>query len=291
MLQLNTNVSRKILEKTAMKAYLVINHFLNSKKFSEMHDHLIMAAATAGIDMKIKTNLSLSLEETICDDVDFVLFWDKDVRLARRLECEGIKVFNSSRSIELCDDKAKTYIELSSIVPQPKTFISPMVYKKENMDEFIDVASTKLHFPLVFKECFGSFGQQVYLCNNKEDINLHITEKPFILQKYIESSSGHDRRLEVVGGKVIAAVERFNEYDFRSNVTNGGVMTSYTPSSQEEEIAIKACNKLGLLFAGVDILTDGSICEVNSNAHIINLLNATGIDAAPYIFKEIKARI
>ena len=59
----------------------------------------------------------------------------------------------------------------------------------------------------------------------------------------------------------------------------------------EIETAIKACNTLGLTFGGVDILDDGSVCEVNSNAHIINIMNSTKIDIAPYIFKTIKGKI
>ena len=79
--------------------------------------------------------------------------------------------------------------------------------------------------------------------------------------------------------------------DFRSNVTNGGTMTPCKPTKKEIETAIKACETLGLTFGGVDILDDGSVCEVNSNAHIINIMNSTKIDIAPYIFETIKEKI
>src|SRR5690625_6941408 len=46
--------------------------------------------------------------------------------------------------------------------------------------------------------------------------------------------------------------------------------------------SIEATKSLGLDFAGVDLLfgknSERIICEVNSNAHIRNLLNCTGID-------------
>ncbi len=274
-----------------MEAYLVVNHFLNGEKFNTLHNHLVKCAADENINMHIKTNLELAGEETENKGIDFVLFWDKDVHLARRLEKAGIKVFNSSLSIELCDDKAKTYTELFHEVPQPETFIAPMTYKKENISEFIEKAAARLSFPLIFKECFGSFGEQVFLCEDINDIEKHLSEKPFVLQKFVFSSAGCDRRLEVVDGEVIAAVERYNKNDFRSNVTNGGSMEIVKPSEEEKEKAVKACSILGLLFGGVDILKDGSICEVNSNAHIINLMNATGIDAAPYIFRAVKKRL
>lgn len=271
-----------------MNGILAVNHFLNTEKFSDLHNHLVESAEDLGIELKVKTNLQLATEKA---NGDFVLFWDKDINLARRIERLGVPVFNSSKSIALCDDKARTYIELEGVVPQPKTFLSPKCYFKSDMREFVNRASEILGFPLVFKECFGSFGAQVFLCKTKEDILNHITEKPFILQEFVKESAGSDIRIEVVGGKWVSAVKRENKNDFRSNVTNGGEMTPYTPSEEEINLALKACEKLGLTFGGVDILNNGTVCEVNSNAHIINIMKTNNIDIAPLIFKEIEKRL
>ena len=51
------------------------------------------------------------------------------------------------------------------------------------------------------------------------------------------------------------------------------------------------CKELGLTFGGVDILPNGAVCEVNSNAHIINIMNTTGVDVAPLIFDEILEKV
>ncbi len=271
-----------------MKGILAVNHFLNTHKYNELHSHLISHALKENIELTIKTNLELATEHPVCD---FVLFWDKDINLARRLENEGLPVFNSAASIEKCDDKARTYTELSGIVPQPETLIAPKTYFKADFSEFVKKAIAILGLPLVFKECFGSFGEQVFLCSTEDEIMTHITEKPFILQQFIASSKGHDKRLEVVGGRVIAAMERFNKNDFRSNITNGGRMKPCTPTDEECKAALAACKKLGLSFGGVDILDGGIICEVNSNAHIINIMNCTGIDISTEIFKEIKRNL
>lgn len=271
-----------------MKGILAVNHFLNTAKFSELHSRLVEAAKKENIELEIKTNLELA---TYSPECDFVLFWDKDINLARRLERLGIPLFNSADSIEKCDDKARTYIELSDTVPQPKTLIAPKTYFKADFTEFVDRAIEILGLPLVFKECFGSFGEQVFLCQTKEEILSRITEKPFILQEFMASSAGRDKRIEVVGGRVVAAMERFNESDFRSNVTNGGKMKPCEPSQAECDIAIAACEKLGLTFGGVDLLEGGIVCEVNSNAHIINIMNCTGIDIAAEIFKEIRRKL
>lgn len=271
-----------------MNGILLVNHFLNNGKFNELHKHLIGAAKKINVNLVLKTNLELSLKP---EAADFVLFWDKDINLAAKLEKSGLPVFNSSKSIALCDDKARTYIELEGIVAQPKTLAAPKSYFQSDMRCFVTKAVEILGLPVVYKECFGSFGEQVFLCRNTDEILSHISEKPFILQEFIAESSGRDIRLEIVGGKCVSAVRRENKNDFRSNVTNGGKMTVYTPDKNEIELAVKACRHLGLTFGGVDILENGTVCEVNSNAHIINIMHSTGIDIAPLIFDEIRSRL
>ena len=271
-----------------MNGILVINHFLKSEKFDELHSHLVNSAARCGISLIQKTNLQLAAETP---KADFVLFWDKDINLARRLENAGLKVFNSARSIALCDDKAKTYLALDGIVPQPETLIAPLAFGEADYSEFIDAAIEKLGLPIVFKECFGSFGEQVYLCESRDEILEKITGRPFLLQKFISGSRGEDVRIEVIGGKAVCAMRRRNADDFRSNITNGGTAEAYEPTESEAALAIKACEALGLTFGGVDILNNGCVCEVNSNAHIINIMKATGMDLAPLIFEEIKKNL
>lgn len=267
-----------------MKGFLVVNHYLTGEKFDVLHKHLINSASKFGINLEMKTNLEIQF---LSEKPDFVLFWDKDVNIARILEKQGIPVFNSARAIELCDNKGKTYAELLNVVPQPETLIAPMSFFSVDYSEFIDEAIRVLGLPLVFKECFGSFGAQVHLCHTKEDILSHISDKPFLLQKFIESSAGEDVRIEVVDGVCVSAMKRSNKNDFRSNITNGGTAIPYTPTEQEKAVAVKACNALGLDFAGVDILNGNLVCEVNSNAHIINLMNCTGVDLADKIFESV----
>lgn len=277
-----------MLQYVIMNGILLVNHFLNGEKFNELHSHLVKSAKIQNIDLTIKTNLELANDEV---NTDFVLLWDKDINLARRIEKGGVPVFNSSSAVAMCDDKARTYVELSGIVPQPKTLIAPKTYFDVDMSEFVDNVIACLGLPLVFKECFGSFGEQVYLCKTREDVMSHITAKPFILQEFISDSAGSDTRIEIVGGKFVSAVKRNNPADFRSNVTNGGTMIPVVPNNKMIETARKACEVLGLTFGGVDILDNGMVCEVNSNAHIINIMNATGIDIAPVIFDEITEQL
>ena len=271
-----------------MNGILVINHFLKSEKFNILHNHLVQTAKNMGITLNVRTNQ----EMIFCNDgADFVLFWDKDTNLAQALEARGYKVFNSAKSIALCDNKAKTYLALDGVVKQPDTIIAPLAYHDCDYTDFVTKAVEKLGLPVVFKECYGSFGEQVHLCHSVQDVIDHINGKEFLLQQFISDSKGKDIRIEVVGGVCVSAMKRSNDADFRSNITNGGKAEPYSPTPQEADTAIKACNALGLTFGGVDILDGGYVCEVNSNAHIINIMNCNGIDVAPLIFDAIKDKI
>lgn len=233
---------------------------------------------------------------------DFVIFLDKDIRLAAHLEKMGIRVFNSSSAIAVCDDKALTYQVLAGHqVPMPRTILAPKVFHQVNDFAFCDAVIKLLGIPMLIKEVFGSFGQQVYLINTWEELIARVADlgsSPYVFQELVSSSYGRDVRLQVVGTQVVAAMLRESRIGFRANVTAGAAMCPYHPSRQEIDLALACCRIIGLDFAGVDLLfgPDGPlVSEVNSNAHIHNLFDCTGINAADavaaYIFNRLESEI
>lgn len=294
-----------------MVGWLVVNEFLNSDKFDEIHMWLRDAAGKQGIKLLQKTNAQLLIELPMgskdsfnlrTTDSDFVLFWDKDVRLAKYLELMGYKVFNSSEAIYACDDKSRTHFLLAGAnIPMPRTIVAPMTFDNigyTNTDFLKDTAD-RLGFPMVVKECFGSLGQQVYLVRDINELIERVKQigtKPMLFQEYIKTSHGRDIRLQVVGKHVIASMYRYSESgDFRANLTIGGKMRSYQPTKEQMDLAIKSCEILGLDFAGVDMLfgerEEPIVCEVNSNAHFKTMYDCTGINAADAIISHIKLKL
>lgn len=273
-----------------MTGWLVINGFLHSNKFNEIYSWLKTAFEKKGHTINVYTNIELANITKIENKPDFVLFWDKDIPLAKRLEKMGLRLFNSATAIENCDNKALTYIELKGIVKMPKTIIAPMTYRNigYNNTDFVKNSINTLGLPVVIKECFGSFGQQVYLAESYEkaiDI-VKNTNEPLIFQEFIAESKGKDIRINMVGNNAVASMLRYNDNDFRANITNGGSMKNYTPTEKEIEIAQKVCKALNLDFGGVDILFGKNgpiVCEVNSNAHFKNIYDCTGVNVADYI--------
>ena len=101
--------------------------------------------------------------------------------------------------------------------------------------------------------------------------------------------------MNIVGGKVVAAMYRHSETDFRANITNGGVAEVIELTEEQQALAIRAADAVGAEFAGVDLLFGENdrplVCEVNAAAHIRNIYNVTGINVADamiaYILREI----
>ena len=282
-----------------MKAWIVVNGFVSSEKFCELYGFLSRAAEKRGISLVVKTGDSLAVPVgdriTDAERPDFVLFWDKDTSLARRIEAEGIRLFNSARAIEVCDSKGLTAEALAGKVAMPKTVIAPKTFEGlgYNKYDFVEKSAEMLGLPMIIKESYGSFGAQVYLArtlDEAKEIIAALGHKDFVMQEFISESCGRDVRVNVVGGKVVSAMERYNDTDFRSNITNGGKMKKAALTPEIEVAAIRAAEAIGLDFAGVDVLfgKDGPIvCEVNSNPHFKSSLECTGIDMSECIMDYI----
>lgn len=299
------------------RGILVANAFLRTGKFTEHYQWLQRAAANLGVQLEYTDNashLNLCGEElSWLAPYDFVLFWDKDAALGkeigRQAEMLSIPVYNSIDAVLACDDKLETYRRISmwnqnhpgQEVPLIPTIAAPMTYENVGYTrlDFLEQVEDLLGYPVVVKECFGSFGMQVYLAADREEL-CRLTKKlagrPFVYQRYQRESSGRDVRLQVVGKRVAAAMYRqAQDGDFRANISHGGQMNAYEPTRREEELAVLAAEILGLDFAGVDLLfgEDGQaeiLCEVNSNAHFKNIYTCTGVNVADCILEYIVSK-
>lgn len=287
---------------------LIVNAFLNSPQTNETYKWIMDSGKRHGIHMTMRTNadycarLDTNTVDSIEPDTnDCIIFWNKDTCLGRALEHQGKRLFNSSQAIANCDNKALTTEAIvaspfADKIKMPTTIKIPMTFAGVgyNKFDFIDKLEAILGFPFVIKECLGSYGGQVYLANNKQDaINIlsRIDGNECIAQEYIKKSRGRDLRVYVVGDRVVAAMERRNDNDFRANITNGGSSLPYSITREQEEMAIAAAQSLGLDFAGVDLMfldNDAPIlCEVNSNAQFLGLYEATKINIPDEIFDYI----
>jgi len=215
------------------------------------------------------------------------------------LEKAGLKVFNNAKAIEVCDDKLKTYIELSNTgIKMPKTISSPLYYDGADEGVFLENVLNTLNFPIIIKECFGSLGAQVYKADNSKElvaIRKKLIKIPHLYQEYIGEKTGQDVRIIVIGKKAVACMKRISKDDFRSNVGNR-VCENFNPDVKFIKMAELASEILDLDYCGVDILfgknDESVLCEVNSNAFFNKTESVTKVNIAKlyeeYILRTIK---
>lgn len=262
-----------------MKVLIVVNAYIKNPSQISQADRIAEELTLLGAEVCVERNINLariSDGRVLAEKYDFCVFLDKDRVAARLLEKSGLRLFNSAAGIEVCDDKMLTNTALANGgFNLPDCVYAPLCYYadgKANAD-FLRHAVEFLGLPLVAKINYGSLGAGVTLIKTYEELENyekeHITE-PHFYQKFIDCGVGEDIRVIVVGGKVVCAMKRRNERDFRSNIELGGSGEKYCCDDKLARLCIGVAEKLKLDYCGVDILTDRAgkryVCEVNSNA-------------------------
>ena len=266
-----------------MNGVIIYNHSLKTESYME---NIQIFRQQSNLEAVGNDYVKMILTANKKPEFDYCIFLDKDIQLAYYLEKNGVKVYNSAKSIAICDNKAYTHLFLEGTVPMPKTYIPPMSYK--NPDFY-----SPFPYPFIVKECYGSWGEQVYMVHDdKEFENLihKLGKKPYIIQEYCKAE-GTDYRLYTIGGKVVAAIERKNKKDFRANCELGGIAEKISPTKEMIEIAETSSKKLGLDFGGIDIIKCDNgykFIEANSSAMVKNLYNQTGVEIPKLLSEHIK---
>lgn len=281
-----------------MKISIVINSYSQNKsllhKASRIKEECIKLGLEADILLASDFYLSSSGNINVEGAGDICFYLDKDNYLAKALDKKTFLV-NSYHSLVLSDDKMLSILELDKLgIKVPLTIPSPLCYiDNENTDvreKFLNFVEKKLHYPLVFKECHGSLGKQVALIKDRkelEDYYQKYKKIPHLYEEYISFNKGEDYRLFFVGDKLLAAIKRKNEHDFRSNIALGGKGYIATVPSSFIDVGRKVMKAFNLYYAGIDIKEDedGSplFLEVNSNAFFDEVEKVCDINVAKEI--------
>lgn len=282
-----------------LSCWVIYNGSLVSDKFQDQAQLMAEAAERQGMQVEIKKNyeiqMSLSEQQKF---PDFAVLLDKDILLGYFLKSRGVPVYNDPAIIDLCDNKATQYIRLAERnIPMPKTIVAPKVYPNftiQGSGYFEGVLDT-LGLPMIIKEGHGSFGMKVYLIETEEQFYEKVESLSgidYVFQEFIAESRGRDIRVNIVGGKIVAAMKRQSDTDFRANITNGGSAFPVELTGQQQQLALDAAQAVGAVFAGVDLLYGPGgqplVCEVNAAAHIRNILNVTGVNVGDAMIRYIQ---
>jgi ribosomal protein S6--L-glutamate ligase/gamma-F420-2:alpha-L-glutamate ligase len=279
-----------------MNGIIITNRYYLDEGMKYLLGRLIQSANDRGVTLTHSICPLVNEFKIDLGQADFIIFWDKDVVACKVLENAGYRVFNSSETIRVCDNKTLTYLALSSFSCLIPSVVSPVCFPISNNDDDELIAKVEeLGYPLIVKESVGSLGMQVYLVENREELikkSHELRHTPHLYQKYVGDEKGTDYRFYVAGENVVGVCKRINTTSFTSNVASGGRVETYEATDEEKNLALSIAKALNMDFGSVDFLKDNGklyFVEANSNAYF-KAIESLGVDVAgQYIDSIIKA--
>jgi ribosomal protein S6--L-glutamate ligase len=214
----------------------------------------------------------------------------------RQFEMQGVFPLNESVAIGRSRDKLRALqLMARQGIELPVTAFAHGPKKGEDVIKEVGGA------PVVIKLLEGTQGMGVILADTDASARSIIeafsaANVNIMVQEFIAEAAGSDIRALVIGGRVIAAMQRFGRKgEFRSNLHRGGKADVVALSEHERQTAIRSAEVIGLNVCGVDMLRSRRgpvVMEVNSSPGLEGIERATGIDIAGEIiaFLEENAR-
>jgi glutathione synthase len=126
---------------------------------------------------------------------------------------------------------------------------------------------------VVFKPLHGHGGAAVFKLEARDanfgslfDLFSVTFREPWVIQKYMPAVAKGDKRIVLVDGEPLGAVNRVPAMDdLRSNMVRGGAAQETELTPREREICARIGPELkrrGLIFVGIDVI-DGFLTEIN----------------------------
>ncbi|MEA3430236.1 MAG: RimK family alpha-L-glutamate ligase [Nanoarchaeota archaeon] len=199
-------------------------------------------------------------------------------------------------SFTIGHDKLLTHVQLQAAgVPMPTTYLAAT---PEAAKELLK----NVNYPIVMKFPQGTHGKGVMFADSYPSASsvldaMTALKQPVIIQEYVETG-GADIRAIVIGGKVVAAMQRKAiKGDKRANIHAGGSAEAYSLDAHTRKIAIDAAKAVGLGIGAVDIIEGPKgplVIEVNVSPGLQGITKATGINVAAkiakYLYDETKKK-
>lgn len=158
------------------------------------------------------------------------------------------------------------------------------------------------HGDVVMKPLYGNGGAAVFKVSAKDpnfgslfDLFSVTFREPWVVQRFLPQVSEGDKRIILVDGVAMGAVNRVPaENDIRSNMVRGGAARETDLTPREREICATIGPELkarGLIFVGIDVI-DGHLTEINvtSPTGVRAIKRLGGPDLAAAIWDAIETK-
>jgi ribosomal protein S6--L-glutamate ligase len=275
---------------------------LSQKKTLYSTRRLVEAAKQRGHDVRVidplRCYMNITSDQPL-SDLDAViprigasiLFYG--TALVRQFESMGIFALNRSTAISCARDKLHSMQLLSR-----KGIGLPVTGFAHAPDDIKGVIKMVGGAPLVIKLLEGTQGIGVVLAETNQAAESVIDafwglQANILIQEYIKEAGDSDVRCFVIGGRVVAAMQRqAREGEFRANLHRGARPLAVKLTAEEKTMAVRAARAIGLDVAGVDILRSERgplVIEVNSSPGLEGIEATSGKDIAMAMIQYVEA--
>ena len=219
------------------------------------------------------------IKEERCPKPTLVINRSRDYFLAKHFEMARVEVWNDSFVTLIGNDKALAYsYAVQKGIPVLNSFYGNVAPEE---------------YPYVLKSLNGHGGAEVFLIQNPDALTQmdFLQKKNFLCQEFA-SEPGKDVRVYVVGNRIVKAMLRTNENDFKSNYSLGGKVAEYELNPEEEALVNKVIGGLNIGLAGIDFVFHQGMLYFNEIEDVVGarmLYANTDIDiVAEYVSYLVK---
>lgn len=249
-------------------------------------DHFRFLTPGESLDLARDTDIVL-----LRQDPPFDMAYVSTTHLLERAQAQGCLVVNDPAHVRNAPEKLFV-LDFADLMPP--TMITRTV---QDVRDF-----QARHGDVVIKPLYGNAGAAVFHLK-AHDANLvalielfqQSWREPFVVQKFLPDISKGDKRIILVDGNPVGAVNRLpKKGEIRSNLAVGGLAQRSDLTAREHEICRRLkpeLQKRGLLFVGIDVI-GGYLTEINvtSPTGIVAIDQFEGSSIAMQIWEAIEAR-
>ncbi|WP_413198924.1 glutathione synthase [Nostoc piscinale] len=171
-------------------------------------------------------------------------------------------VINNPDGIRRANEKMYA-LQFKEVIPE--TIVSA---DKQLIRQFVEAKGATVLKPLGNKAgegiLFLQAGDRNF--NSIVELSTHQGKLPVMVQTYLPEAKDGDKRIILLHGEPIGALNRLSSgSDFRNNMAAGGTVAETEITPREHEICTRLADKLrqdGLIFVGIDVI-GGYLTEVN----------------------------
>lgn len=202
----------------------------------------------------------------------------------RQLDVMGVPHTLDPAALLLARDKMSSLQALAAAgLPVPRTVLCFSVPEARHAARRMD------RYPVVVKLLESTHGVGVALATSQYQLDRIVEgflrfQDRVVIQEFVRESRGRDLRAFVVGGRIVAAMERSaTEGEFRANIHRGATARPLELDPDQARIARAAARTVGVEIAGVDLLLGPAgplLMEVNASPGLEGIEGTTGVDIA-----------